>query len=80
MSNIIPISNVSLERSRKIFAIPVHTILQRLETISSTLLQCIQRTLDGGIIFRVSRGAEVSKKKKKRKCQSGVEEDAANIK
>lgn len=64
MSNIIPISNVSLERSRKIFAIPVHTILQRLETISSTLLQCIQRTLDGGIIFRVSRRAEVSKKKK----------------
>lgn len=43
-----------------------YTTLQRLETISSTLLQCIQRTLDErtlGIIFR----AEVLQKKKKKK-------------
>ena len=48
-----------------------YTTLQRLETISSTLLQCIQRTLDErtlGIIFR----AEVlQKKKKKRKSDGG---------
>lgn len=43
-----------------------YTTLQRLETISSTLLQCIQRTLDGGIIFR----AEVLQKKKKKKRKS----------
>lgn len=53
-----------------------YTTLQRLETISSTLLQCIQRTLDGGIIFR----GEQRFCKKKRKKENLMEEDAANIK
>ena len=42
-----------------------YTTLQRLETISSTLLQCIQRTLDGGIIFRGEQ--RFCKKKEKKK-------------